>query len=86
MQLGLTMLQSLGFGYVWLAQGVTGENYFLHMFKQRLTDVFRQDWIGGINSGDCIPSITSLNLWLNQRNILTASDKSDLEMRSSSLE
>ena len=46
------VLQSLGFGYVWLAQGVTRENCFLRMFKQRLTDVFRQDWMAGINSSD----------------------------------
>ena len=47
-----SVLQSLGFGYVWLAQGVTRENCFLRMFKQRLTDVFRQDWMAGINSSD----------------------------------
>ena len=47
-----SVLQSLGLGYVWLAQGVTRENCFLRMFKQRLTDVFRQDWMAGINSSD----------------------------------
>lgn len=47
-----SILQSLGFGYVWLAQGIARENCFLRMFKQRLTDVFRQDWMAGVNSSD----------------------------------
>ena len=47
-----SLLQSVGFGYVWLAQGVTRENCFLREFKQRLTDVFRQDWMAGINSSE----------------------------------
>ena len=47
-----SVLQSPGFGYVWLAQGVARENCFLRMFKQRLTDVFRQDWMASINSSD----------------------------------
>ena len=46
------MFQSLGFGYVWLVQGVARENCVLRMFKQRLTDVFWQDWMAGINSID----------------------------------
>ena len=37
---------------LWLAQGVTRKNCFLREFKQRLTDVFRQDWMAGINSSE----------------------------------
>ena len=47
-----SLLQSVGFGYVWLSQGVTRENCFLREFKQGLTDVFRQDWMDGINSSE----------------------------------
>ena len=42
-----SVLQSLGFGYVWLAQGVERGKKITRMFKQRPTDVFRQDWLAG---------------------------------------
>ena len=37
-----SVLQSLGFGYVWLVQGVARENCVLRMFKKRLSAVFRR--------------------------------------------
>ena len=77
-------LQSLGFGYVWLAQGVTRENCFLHMFKQSNLQMCsdRTGWPILILV-TVLTSIASLNLCWNQRNILTASDKGALEMHSS---
>ena len=36
-----SLLQKVGFDYMWFAQGFTRENSFLQEFKQRLTDVFR---------------------------------------------
>lgn len=43
-----SLLESLGFNYVWLAQGVGDINRFLCVFKQRLTDNFIQNWNEGI--------------------------------------
>lgn len=42
------LLSSLGFYEVWVNQGVGNKNVFLKVFKQRLTDVFIQDWNGRI--------------------------------------
>ena len=39
-----TVLETLGFGHVWLSQGVGDVNMFLAVFKRRLTDNFIQDW------------------------------------------
>ena len=76
-----SVLQSLGFGYVWLAQGVTSVfctclNKDLQMYSDRT------GWPVLILV-TVLSSIASLNLCWNQRNILTASDKSALEMHSS---
>ena len=46
------ILQSLGFGYVWTFQGVAREGDFLCIMKQRLKDVFCQDWTAGINTSE----------------------------------
>ena len=43
------ILSSTGFYYVWLFQGVGNENVFLRSFKQRLADMFTQDWCAAIN-------------------------------------
>ena len=40
------MLCSTGFGIVWLQQGVGNVKLFLTQFRQRLVDVFVQDWSG----------------------------------------
>ena len=39
-----SLLERLGFGHVWITQGVGGVNMFLSVFKQRLTDNFIQGW------------------------------------------
>ena len=36
------ILFSLGIGYVWLQQGVGCETAFISLFKQRFTDIFKQ--------------------------------------------
>ena len=38
------LLESLGFGHVWIEEGVGDINMFLRVFKQRLTDNFIQGW------------------------------------------
>lgn len=38
------LLESLGFNDVWYSQGVGNVNLFLTIFKQRLKDVFIQNW------------------------------------------
>ena len=44
------LLLSLGFYEVWLAQGVGNYNYFISIFKQRLTDTFIQNWHSRLES------------------------------------
>ena len=39
-----SLLERLGFGHVWITQGVGDVNMFLSVFKQRLTDNFIQGW------------------------------------------
>ena len=38
------VLEQNGFGDVWLQQGVGDRDIFLKVFKQRLLDIFRQNW------------------------------------------
>ena len=38
------LLMSLGFNEVWLAQGVANTDVFLSVFKQRINDIFVQNW------------------------------------------
>ena len=38
------LLRSLGFYEVWLAQGVANKDMFLSIFKQRINDIFIQNW------------------------------------------
>jgi len=44
----LTLFQS-GFGHVWVQQGVGDEKCFVILFKQRLVDMYRQDWNSALN-------------------------------------
>ena len=43
------MLQRSGFGHYWLQQRVQNEEKFLTMFKQRLQDMYMQDWRGEVS-------------------------------------
>ena len=43
-------LYKTGFGFVWEQQGVGNVGQFLHEYKQRLSDCFRQDWHSHISS------------------------------------
>jgi len=38
------LLFRYGFGYVWMWQRVDNTNTFLKAFRQRITDVYKQDW------------------------------------------
>ena len=42
------MLSSTGFYFVWLNQGVPDVSGFLKQFRQRLVDIFIQEWTGTI--------------------------------------
>ena len=46
------MLQKAGVGYVWLQQGVHNIGQFLKDFRQRLTDMFLQEWSEAIKHKD----------------------------------
>lgn len=46
------LLFSLGFGYAWINQGVGCEKVFLSLLKQRLIDVYIQEWNGSITTKD----------------------------------
>ena len=38
------MLNTCGLGYVWMDQRVNDETQFIALFKERLTDMYRQQW------------------------------------------
>lgn len=38
------LLSHYGFYHLWLFQGVANVNVFLELFKQRLSDVYVQEW------------------------------------------
>lgn len=46
------MLQKAGFGYVWLQQGTQNTGQFLKNFRQRLMDMFLQEWSDAIKHKD----------------------------------
>ena len=45
-----SLLFKLGFGEVWIAQGVPDVNLFLKICKQRLQDQFIQGWFGELET------------------------------------
>jgi len=48
-----------GFNIVWLQQGVGNVKTFLHIFKQRLVDMFIQEWTGTLRERDRYQPYTS---------------------------
>ena len=53
------MLSLTGFNYVWLNQDVGDVKMFLAKFKQRLIDMFIQEWTGTIRDRDRYDSYRS---------------------------
>ena len=45
-------LMMYGFGYVWANQGVQNVNWFLRVFRERITDCWRQGWDDRIHERD----------------------------------
>ena len=43
------MFNSLGLGYIWNLQKVENENEFLKLFRQRLLDIYKQDWASDLS-------------------------------------
>ena len=46
------ILYSVSFGFVWEEQWVGNEREFLSIFKQRLIDMFRQNWTAKLRGSD----------------------------------
>jgi len=44
------MFNSMGLGYIWNRQKVSNEKQFLTLFKQRLHDMYKQEWYGEISN------------------------------------
>ena len=45
-----SLLESTGFGYIWQQQYVINETIFLNSFKQRLKDIYMQNWWADIQT------------------------------------
>ena len=46
------LLETNGFGIVWLFKGVGSELLFIKAFKQRLIDCYKQSWHDKLNSSE----------------------------------
>ena len=55
------LLQSIGFSHVWIYQGVGDIDMFLLAFKERIRDVFLQNWINELNESTRSSSYTVAN-------------------------
>ena len=44
------MFNSLGLGYIWNLQKVENENDFLKLFRQRLHDIYYQNWVSEVSN------------------------------------
>ena len=42
-------LNKIGMGNYWITQQVQNENHFLSIFKQRLQDIFLQEWLAQVS-------------------------------------
>jgi hypothetical protein len=66
------ILNQTGFGFVWLQQGVGNLCVFLKMFKERLLDMYKQEWSGALqiserHSNYCqIKAVLVTEKYLNQ--------------------
>ena len=63
------ILCETGFNFVWLQQGVGDKNSFLRSFKQRLVDMFIQEWSGAVRDKDRYEIIGLLRRSLKTRSI-----------------
>ncbi|XP_052772033.1 uncharacterized protein LOC128211362 isoform X1 [Mya arenaria] len=61
-----SLLQSLGFHYVWLNQGVGDENMFISLLKTRLNDMFIQNWMSELNNSSRARSYTMFSNFMLQ--------------------
>ena len=50
------ILCSTGFGFAWYNQGIENRSKFLTLFKQRLLDIDRQNWVNDITVLDLLRS------------------------------
>ena len=44
------MFNSLGLGYIWNLQKIENENEFLKLFRQRLHDIYNQNWASEVSN------------------------------------
>jgi hypothetical protein len=63
-----------GFGFVWLQQGVGNDKMFLRLFKERLIDMFIQEWSGTIRDSDRYYSYRSFKTLFEKEKYLLCED------------
>ena len=63
------ILYETGFNFVWLQQGVGDKNSFLRSFKQRLVDMFIQEWSGAVRDKDRYEMYRSFKTSFEKRSI-----------------
>ena len=63
------ILYETGFNFVWLQQGVGDKNSFLRSFKQRLVDMFIQEWSGAVRDKDRYEMYQSFKTIFEKRSI-----------------
>lgn len=68
------ILSKCGFHYVWLQQGVGSVSSFIQSFKQRLIDIFKQEWLGTIQERDRYETYCSFKTAFGEEKYLTALD------------
>ena len=71
------MLFSYGFSFVWFSQDFGNEKLFLYTFKQRLLDIFQQNWHDQISSSNFLKHYADIKSLLQQEKYLSVlQDKS----------
>ena len=71
------LLFSCGYSFVWLSQSVGDENLFLFSFKQRLKDIYKQDWHAAISSSRFLSHYINIkSVFEPERYITLPEDKS----------
>ena len=71
------MLFRYGFSFVWFSQDFGNEKLFLYTFKQRLLDIFQQNWHDQISSSNFLKHYADIKSLLQQEKYLSVlQDKS----------
>ena len=68
------LLSEAGFYYVWLYQGVGHQKTFVHLLKDRLICMFRQEWAGQLRDGERYRQYTEFKTLLEPERYLSMID------------